>query len=181
MERIFILYCDSKLFCLKTPQTLTLMDTDPMNIHGICGGGIPFMKKKPLRITKEREVLQAPCCYTQISPPTPLTANTITAGCPGSLGARFGLGTRKEHLPIISLQNYSVLGQQPWCLGKLRRWRSHAKLLNNLWGKFPLEEKHTLQLTRDQPFGVLGRLESFTRSHNFFVFLAAIRAAASQQ
>lgn len=48
------------------------------------------------------------------------------------------------------------------------RCLSDAKLLNNLWGTFPLEQKHTLQLTGDQPFQ--GRLQSFTCAYNSLCF-----------
>lgn len=100
----------------------------------------------------QRKAVQAPyCCYTHRPPPKQTTANTSTAGCPGSSGARFGQGTSREHLPI-SLQSHSALGQQPWYLEMLCRCLSDAKLLNNLWGIFPLEQKHTLQLTGDPAF-----------------------------
>lgn len=59
----------------------------------------------------QRKAVQAPyCCYTHRPPPKQTTANTSTAGCPGSSGARFGQGTSREHLPI-SLQSHSALGQ----------------------------------------------------------------------
>jgi len=146
-----------------------------------CGGGIPFMKEKTQPKTKERKALQAPCCYTHLPPPTKLTANTITAGCPGSLGARFGHRTSREHLPV-RLQSRSALAQQPGCSGKLHRWLSHAKLLNNLWGKFPLQQNHTVQLTRR--LSLLESREGWSHLHAHTihsVFLAVKRAAASQQ
>lgn len=149
--------------------------------------GIAFTKEKTLPKPKELKALQAPCWYTHNPPPPQLSANTIPAGCPGSLGAGFGKGTSREHLPI-SLQSHSALGQQHWCSEMLCRCLSHAKLLNNLWGKFPLVQKHTLQLKKHtlqltryhaslsaREAGVLYKFIQFT------LFLSDKRVAASRQ
>lgn len=108
------------------------------------------MKGKSPTQNQRKKGIEAPyCCYTQRPAPQQLTANT--AGCPSSLGARFDQETSRDH-PPISFQSHSALGQQPWYLEMLCRCLLDAKLLNNLWGIFPLEQKQTLLLTGDPAF-----------------------------
>lgn len=76
------------------------------------GGGVPFMKENnPTQNLRQKDITSTLLLHTHTPTlPEQLTANTVTAGCSGSLGATLGQGTRKEHLPV-SLQSHSALGQ----------------------------------------------------------------------
>lgn len=87
------------------------MEANPMKRYG---GGVPFMKENnPTQNLRQKDITSTLLLHTHTHThplPEQPTANTVTAGCSGSLGATLGQGTRKEHLPV-SLQSHSALGQ----------------------------------------------------------------------